>query len=285
MIENSVVADITGIQKFLPNVQFGRIAFAGDSLSAGIRGVSFAKATGLPFGGGGTICDLTLSFGLGDLGCDTQGFLLQRNERFEFANTTIPFESFIDGWAATLEINTKLGGLNLTAVTGYRDTTDTLLVENTGTPLIPLAPGFAVPLFVAARDQDYRQFSQEIRIQTDISDSVDLVAGIYYLNTDYDIRPLPFNGSTAGSVYLLGGPIQRLVSSQKLSSFAVFAESIIKLGSEVRLTLGGRYTIETKKFVAECSLSANAAFTAHRKATFKNPTGRVQWARNDTDID
>ena len=443
MIENSVITDITGIQKFLPNVQLGRIAFSGNSLSAGIRGVSFAdlektfdpavglaidgvflgtstganvdfndiesvevlrgpqgtlfgrntvggiinirrtrptgelggrlharygsyntldldavinlpklgdtisakisglrrtsdsftrnrvtgkrekgrdfytvglavlaevspdtsilgsidyqkdrstypssinltKATGLPFGVGGTICDLTFSIGLGDLGCDTQGFLRQRAEGFEFANTTIPFESFIDGWSASLEIKTKLGGFNLTAVTGYRDTSDTLLEENTGAPLIPLAPGFAVPLFVAARDQDYKQFSQEIRIQGDVSDRIDLVAGVYYLHTNYDIRPLSYNGSTAGSVYLLGGPIQRLVSAQKLSSFAIFAESIIKLGSDVRLTLGGRYTTETKEFSTSYSLPPVAAFTANRKATFNDPTGRVilDWKPN-----
>ena len=127
--------------------------------------INLTKATGLPFGVGGTICDLTFSIGLGDLGCDTQGFLRQRAEGFEFANTTIPFESFIDGWSASLEIKTKLGGFNLTAVTGYRDTSDTLLEENTGAPLIPLAPGFAVPLFVAARDQDYKQFSQRDRVK------------------------------------------------------------------------------------------------------------------------
>lgn len=245
--------------------------------------VNLTKATGLPFGAGGTICDLTLSIGLGNLGCDTAGALIQQPERFEFANTTIPFESFIDGWAASLEFKTKLGGLNLTAVTGYRDTRDTLLVENTGAPLIPLGPGIAVPLFVAARDQDYKQFSQEIRVQADISDRVDIVAGAYYLHTNYDIKPLAYNGSTAGTVYLLGGPVQRIVSAQELSSFAIFAESIIELSDNIRLTVGGRYTTETKKFSTDYSLPPFAAFTANLKATFKDPTGRVilDWKPND----
>jgi len=37
--------------------------------------INLTKATGLPFGAGGTICDLTRSIGVGDLGRDTVGFL------------------------------------------------------------------------------------------------------------------------------------------------------------------------------------------------------------------
>ncbi len=244
--------------------------------------VNLSKATGLPFGAGGTICDLTFSIGLGDLGCDTQGYLRQRAEGFKFANTTIPFQSYLDGWSASLEIKSKLGNFNLSAITGYRNTSDSLLEEGTGTPLIPLAPGFSVPLFVSARDQDYKQFSQEIRIQGDLSDRVDLVAGVYYLHTDYAIRPLAYNGSAAATTYFFNSPAQRIDSSQKLDSFAVFAESIVKLGSNVRLTLGGRYTIETKKFSTALTIPG-PGFAANRKATFKDPSGRVilDWKPND----
>ena len=244
--------------------------------------VNLTKANGLPFGAGGTICDLTFSIGLGDLGCDTQGYLLQRAEGFKFANTTIPFQSFIDGWSASLEIKSKLGALNLTSITGYRDTSDSLLEEGTGTPLIPLAPGFSVPLFVSARDQDYKQFSQEIRVQGDVSDRIDIVAGAYYLHTNYAIRPYPYNGNAIATAYFLNGPAQRIDSSQKLDSISVFAESIVKLGSNVRLTLGGRYTIETKTFSTTLSIPG-PGFTANRKATFKDPSGRVilDWKPND----
>jgi iron complex outermembrane recepter protein len=245
--------------------------------------VNLTKANGLPFGAGGTICDFTLQIGLGDLGCDTQGFLRQKAERFKFANSTIPFNSFIDGWSGSLELKSKIGGFNLVAVTGFRDHSDSLLQENTGAPLIPVAPGVALPLAVAARDQDYKQFSQEIRVQGDISDSVDLVAGVYYLHTDYKIRPVAFNGSPAATFYFLGGPAQRLDSAQKLDSYAIFAESIIKLGGDLRLTIGGRYTAETKIFTTTSSLPAIAAFTARRKAKFSDPSGRVilDWKPND----
>ncbi len=243
--------------------------------------VNLTKANGLPFGAGGTICDLTFSIGLGDLGCDTQGFLRQKAERFEFANSTIPFQSFLDGWSASLEIKSKLGAFNLTAITGYRNTSDSLLEEGTGAPLIPLAPGFAVPLFVSARDQDYKQFSQEIRVQGDISDRIDIVAGVYYLHTDYAIRPLAYNGSAIATSYFFNGPAQRIDSAQKLDSFAFFAESIVKLGNNLRLTVGGRYTIETKKFTTALTIPG-PGFTASPKATFKDPTGRVilDWKPN-----
>ena len=245
--------------------------------------INLTKATGLPFGAGGTICDFTRSIGLGDLGCDTLGFLRQQPERFKFANSSIPFESFIDGVSASLELKSKIGGLNLTAVTGYRDTSDSLLEENSGAPLIPLGPGIAVPLVVAARDQDYKQFSQEIRVQGNISDRVDIVAGVYYLHTNYDIRPLPRPGNPLATFFLLGGPVQNIVSGQQLDSYAIFAESIIKLGSDVRLTLGGRYTSETKKFQTLYTLPPVAAFSSSLKKTFSDPTGRVilDWKPND----
>ena len=244
--------------------------------------VNLTKANGLPFGAGGTICDFTLQIGLGDLACDTQGFLRQKAERFKFANTSIPFQSYIDGWAASLEIKSKLAGFNVTAITGYRSTNDSLLEEGTGAPPFPAGPGIALPLFVSARDQDYTQFSQEVRIQGDITDKIDLVAGVYYLHTDYKVRPLPYNGSAIATAYFLGSPAQRIDSAQKLDSFAFFAESIFKLGNNLRLTLGGRYTIETKKFSTALTLPPPGAFAAQAKATFRDPSGRVvlDWKPN-----
>ncbi len=243
--------------------------------------VNLTKAKGIPFGAGGTICDFTNAIGLGDLGCDTQGYLKQQQEGYKLANTSIPFQSYIDGWNASLEFNTKLGRFGLTAVTGYRNTSDSILEENTGTPPVPVAPGVTLPLFVAARDQDYKQFSQEIRLAGDITDWMDIVAGVYYLHTDYAIRPYPYNGAATGSAYLLNGPIQSFTAAQKLDSYAVFAESIFKLGHGVRLTVGGRYTSETKKFAI--NQTVGGAFSAAAEKTWSDPTGRVilDWKPND----
>ena len=235
--------------------------------------INLTRGNGRPFGAGGNICDFTRAIGAGDLGCDTLGVVRQRAEKFKFANTSIPFQSNIDGWNASLEINSKIGDFALTAITGYRDTSDSILEENTGVPSIPVAPGVAIPLFVAARDQDYKQFSQEIRISGNLSDSIDLVAGVYYLHTNYHIRPLPYNGGSAGQVYFLNGPAQGFTARQQLDSYAVFAESIIKLGSNVRLTLGGRYTTETKDFGIDFTIPT--VFSASAKKTFSDPTGRV----------
>jgi iron complex outermembrane receptor protein len=245
--------------------------------------VNLTKATGISFFAGGTLCDFTLETFGSDLGCDTQGVVIQEPEGFRFANTSVPFQSYIDGWSGSLEFKTKLGDFNLVAVTGLRDTRDSLLEENSGSPLIPLGPGLALPLFVAARDQTYTQFSQEVRIQGDLTDQIDLVAGVYYLHTDYFIKPFEFFGSTFGSAYLLGSPIQRLVSSQKLDSFAVFAESIIKLGSNVRLTLGGRYTTETKEFETDYLAPPFTSFSAKLKETWDDPTWRgiIDWKPNE----
>jgi iron complex outermembrane recepter protein len=259
--------------------------------------INLTRAAGIPFGAGGTICDYTLAIGLGDLGCDTQGALLQATENFKLANTSIPFESFFEGWAASLEMTGKIGNFNVTAITGYRTSNDQLLEENTGTPPVSYTgiPGQGVPLFVAARDQDYDQFSQEIRIAGDVTDWMDIVAGVYYLNTNYSIRPNSFNGSTAGLAWLavplfppavpaptlINAPIQSATASQTLNSFAVFAESIFKLSETVRLTAGGRYTIETKEF--ELNQTLAVPFAAQGENTWRDPTWRVilDWKPND----
>ncbi len=235
--------------------------------------INLTKANGIPFGAGGTICDFTNAIGFGDLACDTQGVIKQRAEDFKIANTSIPFSSSMDGWNTSLEINSKIGDWALTAITGYRNTNDAILEENSGTPPLALGPGVLVPLFVAARDQSYKQFSQEIRIAGDITDWMDLIAGVYYLHTDYKIGPGLNNVGTPGTAFLLNGPIQNFTAAQKLDSYAVFLESIFKLSDTVRLTVGGRYTTETKKF-SVTQVSA-PAFTAADDATFSDPTGRV----------
>jgi iron complex outermembrane receptor protein len=242
--------------------------------------VNLTQASGLPFGAGGNICDFTLAIGLGDLGCASQGYLKQAKENYTLANTSLPFRSFIDGVNGSLEINTKIGGFKLTAITGYRNTNDSLLEENTGAPPIPVAPGVALPLFVAARDQSYKQFSQEVRISGNLTDRIDIVAGAYYLHTNYFIKPYPYNGARAAQAYILNGPVQNFTAGQRLDSFAVFAESIIKLGSNVRLTVGGRYTWETKDF--NIDFTVPGAFSAKAKKTFSDPTGRVilDWKPN-----
>lgn len=259
--------------------------------------VNLTRANGRPFGAGGTICDYTRAVGLGDLGCDTQGFVRQQGEDFKLASSSIPFASFFEGWFGTLEMNGSIGNFNVTSITGFRKTNDQLLGENTGTGPVSFSrvPGQGVPLFVAARDQDYEQFSQELRVAGDITDWMDIVAGVYYLNTSYSIRPNSFNGSTAGLAYLavpllppqvpapmfINAPIQRATASQTLDSVAVFAESIFKLTDTVRLTAGGRYTIETKEFAI--NQTAAVPFTGGGEETWREPTWRaiLDWKPNE----
>ncbi len=250
--------------------------------------VNLTLPTGLPFGAGGTICDYTMAIGLGDTGCASQGYLKQKGENYELANTSIPFESYLAGWDSSLEIHSKIGSFNLTSITGYRNTNDQLFEENTGTPPLSYTgvPGVGLPLFLTARDQNYKQFSQELRLQGDITDWMDIVGGAYYLHTKYSIRPYPYNGARTaeaylavpvfpanGAPYFVESPAQAFTAGQTLDSYAVFAESIFKLGSKVRLTVGGRYTTETKKFHLDQTLPT--AFSAAAKKTFSDPTGRA----------
>ncbi len=266
-VGGSVLAELGSDTTILASVDYQKDRSSFPSI------INLTKANGIPFGAGGTICDFTNAIGLGDLGCDTQGVIKQSAEDFRIANTSIPFQSYMDGWNSSIELNTKIGNWALTAITGYRATNDSILEENSGAPPVPVAPGVTVPLFVAARDQNYKQFSQEVRLSGDVTPWMDVVAGLYYLHTDYKIRPGVNNGQRVGTAFLLGGPIQSFTAAQKLDSYAVFLESIFKLGHNIRLTVGGRYTSETKKFSID--QTSPPAFSAAAKATFSDPTGRV----------
>ena len=257
--------------------------------------INLTQPNGLPFGAGGTICDYTMAIGLGNLGCAQQGYLRQAGEGYELANTSIPFASYFAGWNGSLEINSHFGGLTLTSITGYRSSTDQLLDENTGTPPVSYTgvPGVGVPLFVSSRDQKYHQFSEELRLQGNVTSWMDIVGGVYYLNTKYSLKPYVFSGSTAGTAYLavpifpaagapffVNAPIQSSTAGQTLNSHAVFAESIFKLGGNVRLTVGGRYTIEKKDFYLDQTIPT--VFNAAAAKTFSDPSGRVilDWKPN-----
>jgi iron complex outermembrane receptor protein len=102
--------------------------------------------------------------------------------------------------------------------------------------------------------QDYSQFSQEIRINGDINDDINLTAGLYYWNSEYDQFQESFD-----MWYYLGigfGPEGELwpgaVSSQidstgENTAYAAFASMDWGLTDKLSLNLGGRVTQEERK--------------------------------------
>lgn len=153
----------------------------------------------------------------------------------------VPFE--VPMTANNFTLNAKYSGENfdIVSVTGYWKNRDALDIDNIGQRQ---AAGNA--LFHPVRRLHGNQFSQELRFDSDFGGMFDVVAGLYYFKSKYSLDEQ--------SVYLLDGtssPANRVdyfEAGQTVNSYAAFAETYWKLADATRLTLGGRYTRETKDF-------------------------------------
>lgn len=212
--------------------------------------------------------------------CYGTQFQTIRNSGFKLALNDYPFSATLKSTAVALNMTHDLGNLSLESITGYVKQKDSLDVENTGGANV--LPG--VPLFVAQRNQKADQFSQEFRAVSDFEGMFDFVAGLYYMRSKFDLL--------RQRAFLNGGTAQDFSAGQTLDAYAAYAEGYVDLETGLRLTVGGRYTVEKKKFYitfrspvtglvsARCpdpTLAANPAFDACRDpdVTFKKFTPRI----------
>jgi len=107
-----------------------------------------------------------------------------------------------------------------------------------------IAPG--TPFFHPVRFLHGDQFSQELRIDTSFDGIFNMVAGLYYFQSTYslDNQSVYIADATQDPANL----VDTFSAGQTVKSYAVFAETYWKLGANTRLTLGGRFTHETKDF-------------------------------------
>ena len=155
----------------------------------------------------------------------------------------------------TLTVNWDAQAFTLTSVTAYMDYD---LEELTDTD----ASGFDVWLANPA-EEDYDQFSQEIRFASPGGESFDWIAGVYY--QDWDLN---FNVNTVvpevGLFSALGAFTPALGVLADLSQtraydgdselYAAFAQGTWTLTDTTRLTVGARYTYEDKSGFREMNV-------------------------------
>ncbi|EAQ96658.1 TonB-dependent receptor [Congregibacter litoralis] len=141
-----------------------------------------------------------------------------------------------------LEGNWDLGNGVLTSVFGYRD------VEQDVTSDVDGWTDTRIHFKDTAFDQD--QSSLEIRWAGDLSDTTSLTAGAYYFDQTY---------TYAERRLLVDAVDRRGVSTIDHDTAAVFAQADFRLGQNLGLTLGGRYTQENKD--AEIGLIGDPAAT------------------------
>ncbi len=183
----------------------------------------------------------------GSLACDAFNLCYTNNQAaYEDSNFTthfadLPFEVPLTANNWTLNAKYSGGAFDIVSVTGYWKNRDSLDIDNIGERP---APGFA--LFHPIRKLRGEQFSQELRVETDLGGIFDMVAGLYYFRSKYSLD--------VQNVFLFDGTqdpanlVDSFSAGQTVTSYAAFAETYWKLGETTRLTLGGRYTRERKKF-------------------------------------
>jgi len=153
------------------------------------------------------------------------------------------------GFQVNLDIDLT-DNLQLQSITSYREFNVTFETDDDWGPEVDFNDA-GVPASTGGgeNDIDYENFSQEIRLNWTVSDSMYATVGAFYMDqtTDYwtkqDIRTLPgiiFPG--AGSLQFIGD------DSITLDSWAVFASTIIDVTDNLTITAGIRYTEESKDY-------------------------------------
>lgn len=149
----------------------------------------------------------------------------------------------------TLTVERTLGEHTLTSVTGHNayDYEELCDCDFTG------APGFTI-----LSNEDYEQFSQELRLASPEDQTFSYLTGAFFQSSDltfHDDIDVPVDSfiptglfSTLGATSnLLRGASTQRDFEQTTDIYAVFAQGTWNINDQSRLTLGARYTAETKE--------------------------------------
>jgi iron complex outermembrane receptor protein len=159
---------------------------------------------------------------------------------FETSYTETPFQALMRADTFNLTMTWDVGQYTVKSITGYSDGDDTLDAEVTGANdgSILGVPGVYGPAIYFNRSQTFTQFSQEFNIASHYDGRFNFVAGMYYLDSEYDM----VSHAEFGVVVPIDAD-----SGQDLTAVALYAEATIDLTDATRLIIGARYTDEEKE--------------------------------------
>ncbi|MDC0598701.1 TonB-dependent receptor [Gammaproteobacteria bacterium] len=154
----------------------------------------------------------------------------------------------------TLNVDYELGDNVLTFVSGLIDYD---FFERCDCDYTPAS------IFDVVLEEDFEQFSQEVRLSSPTGEAFEWVVGAYYQTTEMDsaesfnipsdslfgiLAATSTNPSTQALAATLGTSAQRL-NSQESDAWAIFAQASWDIADNLRLTAGGRYTEEDKEAI------------------------------------
>lgn len=160
----------------------------------------------------------------------------------DFVREDNGYESRNKVFGATLNAELDIGEHTLTSVTALLDykTREVVDVDFSG---ISFLDGTNLR-------EDYRQFSQELRLASPGGEAFNYIAGVYYQHAKLDVQDFTlFNPTFLG----LGAPFNALGDTrndrdyeQKSDLISVFAQGELSLTEQLRITAGARFNHEKK---------------------------------------
>ena len=151
-----------------------------------------------------------------------------------------------DAWGASVKLNWNVDAGELISITAYRENEADWNMDSTGTPMSPLPP-----LFNQINDDIFdrtNQFTQELRWVSNIGETIDFVAGLWYLSEETDRTECFDNDVTTSDCTPTAdnGATDWYRQVNQTTSYAAFGQFDWTFADQWELTLGGRYSADTK---------------------------------------
>jgi iron complex outermembrane recepter protein len=187
----------------------------------------------------------------------------------EFSDTTLD--------NVTLNLTYDLGGNTLTSVSSLMEYD---FIERCDCDYIPTS------IIEVGLQEDYEQFSQEIRLSSPTGQNFEWTVGAYYQNTEMKSKEdidIPLNSlfgilaatssnPSTQALAALPGTSARRLNAQDSDSWALFAQGTYDFDNDFRLTVGARYTEEDK----DATRVMDVLDTATQTVT-TNPVAPLVW--------
>lgn len=153
-----------------------------------------------------------------------------------------------DLYGGSININyTMNSGHTITSVTAGRHYDSFFSSDNDHAPVFLLSSG---------RSEEHTQISQELRIASPENGRFTWMAGLYYLDVDFDAvsevgAGVAFFNILAGPGFATADEVMDINADQSTSSVAVFGTINYEITERLKLAIGARYTHETKDITWE----------------------------------
>lgn len=274
----NMAADIA-VYYFNQNQGFGRNVTTGSEINKGkdlaIRSKVFwtpGENTEITLGGFYT--KSSGSYGVAIRGAPSASLVTgQQGFPFGFYDIQSEFdpEYYVEQYGGNLKIQQDLGWAQLVSISAIQKVRHH---ERDDVDLTPLKI-IEAPLYSHAET-----FTQELQIGSSDNDAFKWVAGVFFMDDTAAYDPFHIIGLGLGAGPDPAQSLEFTLDRQKTSSIAAYAQATIKVVDRTNLTLGARYTRDTRKFDTLGSLTIpNVAVIpidppAVQK-TFKKPTWRI----------